>query len=65
MQPYGGWTDEIVEGMEKQNDMNNCGIYVTAWAENAMATGEVGNCIKTGEEKKSEKRFMTHSLKDK
>ena len=37
--------------------MNNCGIYVTAWAENALATGEVVNCIKAGEERKYRKKI--------
>ena len=55
--PYGGWTAEVVEGMEVQKDMNSCGIYVTAWAENAMATGEVANCIIAGEEKKLRKKI--------
>ena len=55
--PYRGWSYEIVEGMERQKDMNNCGVYVTAWAETAIATGKVANCIKVGEEKKFRKKM--------
>ena len=43
--------------MEKQTDMNNCGIYVTAWAENALAIGKITNCFKAGEEKKYRKKI--------
>ena len=57
VQPYVGWTEEVIERMEMQKDMNSCGIYVTAWAENAMAKGEVVNCIKVGEEKRFRKKI--------
>ena len=55
--PYGGWSHEIVENMTRQMDMNNCGIYVTAWAENAVQLGEVVNCIQVGEKKKFRKKM--------
>ena len=47
---YRVWETEKVNGMEEQNDSNNCGVFVTAWAENALITGRVNNCIKRGNE---------------
>ena len=38
--------------MQLQGDTNNCGIFVTAWAENARNTGKIQNCLKIGDEKK-------------
>jgi len=45
--------------MEKQNDSNNCGVFVTAWAENALITGRVNNCIKRGNEMEYRKKIYT------
>jgi len=46
-----------MNGMTKQEDSNNCGIFVTAWAENAARVGRVKNCIKIGKEKQFRKKM--------
>jgi len=57
--PYRVWETEKVNGMEEQNDSNNCGVFVTAWAENALITGKVNNCIKRGHETEYRRKIYT------
>ena len=49
--PRGKWSTEIVEGMERQKDSFNCGVFVTAWTESAKRGGKIENCLRKGKEK--------------
>jgi hypothetical protein len=55
--PYSVWKSEVAQGMERQKDSNNCGVFVSAWAENALKVGRIENCIKAGEEKKYRRKI--------
>ena len=48
--PYTVWRTYINNTINQQTDGFNCGIYVTAWADSAMQTGEIRNCLKNGQE---------------
>ena len=56
--PRNEWKYEIVEGMQQQSDTYTCGIFVTAWAENAKNTGWVQNCLNIGDGKKFRKKML-------
>ena len=57
--PYSVWESEVAQGMERQLDSNNCGVFVSSWAENALKVGRIENCIKAGKEKKYRTKIYT------
>ena len=55
--PRGVWNTQIVDGMDRQIDSFNCGVFVTAWAESAKRGGKVENCLRAGDEKSFRKKM--------